>query len=328
MAALAEDLGMPVFVKAAHGGGGRGMRLVTDLADLPEAVAAARREAESAFGNPAVYLEQAMVRPRHIEVQVLADGHGGLIHLYERDCSVQRRHQKVVELAPAPNLDPELRDRICADAVRFAGHVGYVNAGTVEFLVDTERDRHVFIEMNPRIQVEHTVTEETTDVDLVRTQLIAEGARLHELGLRQEDIRQRGFALQCRITTEDPSAGFRPDTGTIAAYRAPGGAGVRLDEGSAYVGAEISPYFDPLLKLTTRGPDMQTAIARAPRRRGGPHPRRHDEPGVPRQAARRPRLPLRVGCTRRSSTSARSSRPSPPAATALRGSSAYSPSEP
>jgi pyruvate carboxylase len=238
VAALAEELGMPVFVKAAHGGGGRGMRLVTDRADLPEAVAAARREAESAFGNPAVYLEQAMVRPRHIEVQVLADGHGGLIHLYERDCSVQRRHQKVVELAPAPNLDPELRDRICADAVRFAGHVGYVNAGTVEFLVDTERDQHVFIEMNPRIQVEHTVTEETTDVDLVRTQLlVAEGARLHELGLRQEDIRQRGFALQCRITTEDPSAGFRPDTGTIAAYRAPGGAGVRLDEGSAYVGA-------------------------------------------------------------------------------------------
>ena len=181
---------------------------------------------------------------------------------------MQCRHQKVVELAPAPNLDPELRDRICADAVQLAGHVGQrVNAGTVEFLVDTERDRHVFIEMNPRIQVEHTVTEETTDVDLVRTQLlIAEGARLHELGLRQEDIRQRGFALQCRITTEDPSAGFRPDTGTIAAYRAPGGAGVRLDEGSAYVGAEISPYFDPLLlKLTTRGPDMQTAIARARR---------------------------------------------------------------
>jgi pyruvate carboxylase len=265
--ALAEELGMPVFVKAAHGGGGRGMRLVTDLADLPEAVAAARREAESAFGNAAVYLEQAMVRPRHIEVQILADGHGGLIHLFERDCSVQRRHQKVVELAPAPNLDPELRERICDDAVRFAAHVSYVNAGTVEFLVDTEQDRHVFIEMNPRIQVEHTVTEETTDVDLVRTQLlIAEGARLHELGLRQEDIRQRGFALQCRITTEDPSAGFRPDTGTIAAYRAPGGAGVRLDEGSAYMGAEISPYFDPLLlKLTTRGPDMQTAIARARR---------------------------------------------------------------
>jgi len=265
--ALAEDLGMPVFVKAAHGGGGRGMRLVTDIAELEEAVGAARREAESAFGDPGVYLEQAMLRPRHIEVQVLADGHGGLVHLFERDCSVQRRHQKVVELAPAPNLDPDLRDRICSDAVRFADHVGYVNAGTVEFLVDTERGEHVFIEMNPRIQVEHTVTEETTDVDLVRTQLlIAEGARLHELGLRQEQIRQRGVALQCRITTEDPSAGFRPDTGTIAAYRAPGGAGVRLDEGSAYVGAEISPYFDPLLlKLTTRGPDMLTAIARARR---------------------------------------------------------------
>jgi pyruvate carboxylase len=265
--ALAEDLGMPVFVKAAHGGGGRGMRLVTHLDDLEEAVGAARREAESAFGNPAVYLEQAMVRPRHIEVQVLADGHGGLVHLFERDCSVQRRHQKVVEIAPAPNLDSEFRDRICADAVRFAAHVGYVNAGTVEFLVDDEKGEHVFIEMNPRIQVEHTVTEETTDVDLVRTQLlVAEGARLHELGLIQDAIRQRGFALQCRITTEDPSAAFRPDTGTISAYRAPGGAGVRLDEGSAYVGAEISPYFDPLLlKLTTRGPDMQTAIARARR---------------------------------------------------------------
>jgi pyruvate carboxylase len=265
--ALAEDLGMPVFVKAAHGGGGRGMRLVTELGDLEEAVGAARREAESAFGNSAVYLERAMVRPRHIEVQVLADGHGGLVHLFERDCSVQRRHQKVVEIAPAPNLDPEFRDRICADAVQFAKHVGYVNAGTVEFLVDDTKGEHVFIEMNPRIQVEHTVTEETTDVDLVRTQLlVAEGARLHELNLTQDQIRQRGFALQCRITTEDPSAGFRPDTGTISAYRAPGGAGVRLDEGSAYVGAEISPYFDPLLlKLTTRGVDMQTAIARARR---------------------------------------------------------------
>ncbi len=265
--ALAEDLGMPVFVKAAHGGGGRGMRLVTELDDLEEAVGAARREAESAFGNSAVYLERAMVRPRHIEVQVLADGHGGLVHLFERDCSVQRRHQKVVEIAPAPNLDPEFRDRICADAVQFAKHVGYVNAGTVEFLVDDTKGEHVFIEMNPRIQVEHTVTEETTDVDLVRTQLlVAEGARLHELNLTQDKIRQRGFALQCRITTEDPSAGFRPDTGTISAYRAPGGAGVRLDEGSAYVGAEISPYFDPLLlKLTTRGVDMQTAIARARR---------------------------------------------------------------
>jgi len=265
--ALAEDLGMPVFVKAAHGGGGRGMRLVTELDDLEEAVGAARREAESAFGNSAVYLERAMVRPRHIEVQVLADGHGGLVHLFERDCSVQRRHQKVVEIAPAPNLDPEFRDRICADAVQFAKHVGYVNAGTVEFLVDDTEGEHVFIEMNPRIQVEHTVTEETTDVDLVRTQLlVAEGARLNELNLTQDKIRQRGFALQCRITTEDPSAGFRPDTGTISAYRAPGGAGVRLDEGSAFVGAEISPYFDPLLlKLTTRGVDMQIAIARARR---------------------------------------------------------------
>src|SRR5690349_10572529 len=197
------------------------------------------REAEAAFGDATVFVEQAVVDPRHIEVQILADGQGNVVHLFERDCSVQRRHQKVVELAPAPNLDPDFRDRICADAVRFAAHVGYVNAGTVEFLVDDTAEEHVFIEMNPRIQVEHTVTEETTDVDLVRTQLlVAEGARLHELGLTQDTIRQRGFALQCRITTEDPSAGFRPDTGTISAYRAPGGAGVRLDEGSAYVGSE------------------------------------------------------------------------------------------
>ncbi|HEY2159885.1 MAG TPA: pyruvate carboxylase, partial [Solirubrobacteraceae bacterium] len=227
----------------------------------------AMREAEGAFGDPSVYLEEALIRPRHIEVQVLADATGEVVHLFERDCSVQRRHQKVIELAPAPNLDPALRDRLCEDAVRFAREVGYVNAGTVEFLVDPERGEHVFIEMNPRIQVEHTVTEETTDVDLVRSQLlIAGGATLQDLGLRQEGLRQRGFALQCRITTEDPAADFRPDTGRISAYRAPGGAGIRLDEGTAYVGAEISPYYDPLLlKVTARGENFHTAITRARR---------------------------------------------------------------
>jgi pyruvate carboxylase len=263
----AAAIGFPVFVKAALGGGGRGMRLVAREEDLEEAVRSAMREAESAFGDASVYLERAVVNARHIEVQILADGAGDVVHLFERDCSVQRRHQKVVELAPAPNLDPALRDRLCADAVKLARHVGYVNAGTVEFLVDTDLGRHVFIEVNPRIQVEHTVTEETTDVDLVRSQLlIADGATLADLGLRQDRLVQRGFALQCRVTTENPAEGFRPDTGRISAYRAPGGAGIRVDEGSAYVGAEVSPFFDALLlKITARGPDMASAVARARR---------------------------------------------------------------
>ena len=266
-AELAEEIGFPLFVKAAQGGGGRGMRLVREAGALQDAVATAMKEAEGAFGDPSVYLEQAIIRPRHIEVQVLADGDGNVVHLFERDCSVQRRHQKVIELAPAPNLDPAVRDRLCADAVRFAESVGYVNAGTVEFLVDPDSGEHVFIEMNPRIQVEHTVSEEITDIDLVRSQLlIGGGATLAELGLAQDRIRTRGAALQCRITTEDPAASFRPDTGRISTYRAPGGAGIRLDEGSAYVGAEISPYFDPLLlKVTARGHDLATAITRARR---------------------------------------------------------------
>lgn len=198
-------------------------------------------------------------------MQILADQHGNVIHLYERDCSLQRRHQKVIELAPAPNLDPALRDRICADAVAFAEEIGYSCAGTVEFLLD-ERGNHVFIEMNPRIQVEHTVTEEITDVDLVQSQLrIAAGESLADLGLSQDAIRIRGAALQCRITTEDPANGFRPDTGRITGYRSPGGAGVRLD-GGANVGAEVGAYFDSMLvKLTCRGRDFATAVARARR---------------------------------------------------------------
>ena len=183
----AKTMQFPVFVKAVAGGGGRGMRRVADPSTLAESIEAASREAESAFGDPTVFLEQAVVNPRHIEVQILADTHGNVIHLYERDCSVQRRHQKVIELAPAPNLDPALRDQICADAVAFARQIGYRCAGTVEFLLD-ERGRHVFIEMNPRIQVEHTVTEEITDVDLVSAQLrIAAGETLADLGLSQED---------------------------------------------------------------------------------------------------------------------------------------------
>lgn len=262
----AGDIGFPVFVKAVAGGGGRGMRKVDDAGRLRDAIEAASREAESAFGDPAVFLEKAVVNPRHIEVQILADGAGEVIHLYERDCSVQRRHQKVIELAPAPNLDPALRDRICADAARLARHIGYQNAGTVEFLVD-EAGEHVFIELNPRIQVEHTVTEEITDVDLVQAQLrIAAGETLAGLGLRQESIYVRGSALQCRITTEDPANDFRPDVGMISAYRSPGGSGIRLDGGTAFAGTEISAYFDSMLvKLTCRGRDFETAVARARR---------------------------------------------------------------
>ena len=256
----------PLFVKAVSGGGGRGMRRVDDPAKLREAVETCMREGEGAFGDPTVFVEQAVVDPRHIEVQILADAEGQVIHLFERDCSVQRRHQKVVEIAPAPNLDPGLRDRICADAVSFAHEIGYLNAGTVEFLLDPH-GRYVFIEMNPRIQVEHTVTEEVTDVDLVRSQmLVASGESLADLGLHQDGVRLRGAALQCRITTEDPANGFRPDTGVITTYRSPGGAGIRLDGGTTYTGAEVSGHFDSMLtKLTCRGRDFRTAVERARR---------------------------------------------------------------
>src|SRR5918993_1063875 len=262
----AESIGYPVFVKAAGGGGGRGLRLVERPEDLKGSVKTAAREAEAAFGDPTVFLEQALIRPRHIEVQVLADAASEVVHLFERDCSVQRRHQKVLEMAPAPNLDPELRDRLCEDAVRFGRAVGYRNAGTVEFLVG-EDGRHVFIEMNPRIQVEHTVTEETTDVDVVHAQLrIAGGETLRDLDLTQESIRQRGVALQCRVTTEDPGQGFSPDTGRISVYRSPGGAGIRLDGGNTYAGTEITPYFDSLLvKVTAHGADLPSAAVRARR---------------------------------------------------------------
>ncbi|MFI7005052.1 pyruvate carboxylase [Streptomyces sp. NPDC050145] len=266
LVAAAEGIGFPVFVKAVAGGGGRGMRRVDDPALLRESIEAAAREAESAFGDATVFLEKAVVDPRHIEVQILADGEGNVIHLFERDCSVQRRHQKVIELAPAPNLDPEVRERICADAVKFARRIGYRNAGTVEFLLD-RAGKHVFIEMNPRIQVEHTVTEEVTDVDLVQAQLrIASGATLADLGLSQESVVLHGAALQCRITTEDPANGFRPDTGMISAYRSPGGSGIRLDGGTTHAGTEVSAHFDSMLvKLTCRGRDFRTAVDRARR---------------------------------------------------------------
>ena len=224
------------------------------------------REAQSAFGDATVFLEEAMTDVRHIEVQLLADAAGNVMHLFERDCSVQRRFQKVVEIAPAPGLTQELRDALTADAVRFGEHIGYVNAGTVEFLVDRD-GRHVFIEMNPRIQVEHTVTEEVTDVDLVEAQLrIARGETLDDLGVNQENLALRGFALQCRVTAEDPANEFRPDTGRIVAYRQPGGAGIRLDGGGGYVGSEITPYFDSMIvKVTCRGRSFDDAVRRSER---------------------------------------------------------------
>ncbi|WP_026554188.1 pyruvate carboxylase [Arthrobacter sp. 35W] len=268
--AAAEEIGFPIFAKAVAGGGGRGMRRVDRREDLEEALNSAMREADAAFGDPTMFLEQAVLRPRHIEVQILADAEGNVMHLFERDCSLQRRHQKVVEIAPAPNLDENIRQALYADAVKFAKALGYVNAGTVEFLVDTVGERagqHVFIEMNPRIQVEHTVTEEITDVDLVQAQLrIAAGETLADLGLSQDTVSIKGAALQCRITTEDPANGFRPDAGTITSYRSAGGAGIRLDGGTIYTGAEVSPHFDSLLvKLTCRGRDYATAVARARR---------------------------------------------------------------
>ena len=274
--AAAERIGFPVFVKASGGGGGRGLRRVDSAEEVRAVFEVARREAAAAFGDDTLFVEQAVIRPRHVEVQVLADGAGNVVHLFERDCSVQRRHQKVVEIAPAPGLPRELIDALCADAVAFARQVDYRSAGTVEFLVWTDpqqrASRHVagfgyaFIEMNPRIQVEHTVTEEVTGVDLVLAQLrIAAGESLADLGIAQESITIQRTAIQCRITTEDPADEFRPSTGTIVAYRSPGGPGIRLD-GSAYVGAVVTPFYDSLLvKQTASGPDFTAAARRARR---------------------------------------------------------------
>ncbi len=238
----------PIIIKAAAGGGGRGMRVARDREGLLAGLEAARREAAAAFGDPTVFLERYIENPKHIEVQVLGDAHGNLVHFFERDCSIQRRHQKVVEFAPALCLSPAQREAICAAALKIAGQVRYRSAGTVEFLLDRAGSFY-FIEMNPRIQVEHTVTEMITGRNLVQAQLrIAEGATLAELGIgEQSAIQVRGHAIQCRITTEDPENGFAPDTGTLKAYRSPGGAGVRLDAGSAYGGAVITPHYDSLL---------------------------------------------------------------------------------
>ena len=267
--AAADEIGYPLIVKASFGGGGRGMRVVRDPRELAGSVEEARNEALRTFGDGSVFLERYIARAHHIEVQILADEHGAAVHLWERDCSVQRRHQKVIEVAPAPHLDDGLRDAICAAAIRIARTTGYRNAGTVEFLVDADTRQWYFIEVNPRIQVEHTVTEVITGIDIVRAQiLIAQGCGLHDEPLLippQERIQRNGFAIQCRITTEDPSDNFAPDYGRLQTYRTAAGLGIRLD-GAAYAGAVLSPFYDSLLvKLTSSDSTLRGAVARADR---------------------------------------------------------------
>jgi len=266
----ASQIGFPIIIKAAFGGGGRGMRVVESPADLESRFEEATREAAAAFGNGAVFLERFIRRPRHIEVQILGDQRGNIVHLYERDCSVQRRHQKVVEVAPAIDLEPAIRNAICDAAVRLARTAGYYNAGTVEFLVDSETGEWYFIEVNPRIQVEHTVTEMVTGIDLVRCQiLVAQGHALYSPQINlppQEKMPLYGYALQCRVTTEDPQNNFVPDYGKIHTYRSPAGFGLRLDGASAYGGAVISPYYDSLLvKVTAWGREFRHACQRMDR---------------------------------------------------------------
>lgn len=246
--------GYPIIIKASLGGGGRGMRIVNHEGELAEAYDRARSEAKSAFGNDEIYVEKYILNPKHIEVQIIGDEHGNIVHLYERDCSIQRRHQKVVEVAPSTSLSEELREEICGAAVQLAKNIEYVNAGTVEFLV-TDGDFY-FIEVNPRVQVEHTITEMITGIDIVQTQIkVAEGQNIHNesVGIpKQADLTTSGYAIQSRVTTEDPLNDFMPDTGRIMVYRSGGGFGVRLDAGNGYQGAVVSPYYDSLLvKLST-----------------------------------------------------------------------------
>ncbi|XP_062850303.1 pyruvate carboxylase, mitochondrial [Trichomycterus rosablanca] len=260
---FARIYSFPIIFKAAYGGGGRGMRVVREYEELEENYQRAYSEALTAFGNGALFVEKFIEKPRHIEVQILGDKYGNVIHLYERDCSIQRRHQKVVEIAPAALLDPQLRDRLTSDSVNLAKQVGYENAGTVEFLLD-KHGKHYFIEVNSRLQVEHTVTEEVTDVDLVHAQLrVCEGRSLSELGLKQDKIRINGCAIQCRVTTEDPARGFQPDTGRLEVFRSAEGMGIRLDSASAFQGAVISPHYDSLLvKVISSGKDLPTAATK------------------------------------------------------------------
>ncbi|GHA52237.1 pyruvate carboxylase [Amylibacter ulvae] len=266
---MADEVGYPFMLKASWGGGGRGMRPIMDESELEEKVLEGRREAEAAFGNGEGYLERLVQRARHVEVQILGDSHGNIYHLFERDCSVQRRNQKVVERAPAPYLTEKQRTELCELGRKICAHVGYECAGTVEFLMDMDTDEFFFIEVNPRVQVEHTVTEEVTGIDIVRAQIkIAEGATLERAtgAASQADIKLNGHALQTRITTEDPQNNFIPDYGRISAYRSATGLGIRLDGGTAYSGAVITRYYDSLLvKITAKGPSPANAIARMDR---------------------------------------------------------------
>jgi pyruvate carboxylase len=267
---IADKIGYPLIVKAAFGGGGRGMRVVQSAQLLLPLLQEARAEAGASFGNDAVFLERYIRRARHIEVQILADTHGNVLHLHERDCSVQRRNQKVVEVAPAVNLAPKIREGLAKAAVALAREAKYYSAATVEFLVDAETGEYYFIEVNPRVQVEHTVTEMVTGIDIVQSQIqIAQGYDLHgaQMNLpRQKDIAIHGYALQCRVTTEDPANGFLPDYGKIQTYRSPAGFGIRLDGASAYGGAVITPYYDSLLvKVTAWGREFPQACRRMDR---------------------------------------------------------------
>src|SRR5579863_1099450 len=267
---IAAQIGYPVMVKAAMGGGGRGMRVVRSESELEARLEEAQSEARSAFGDASVFLEKFLARARHLEVQILADTHGNLLHLYERDCSVQRRHQKVVEVAPAANLPASVRTELCDAAAQLARKAKYRNAGTVEFLYDVDSQKWYFIEVNPRIQVEHTVTEMVTGIDLVRSQiLVAQGFSLHDETMRlpkQESVPLYGAALQCRVTTEDPEKNFAPDYGKLTTYRSPAGFGIRLDGGTAYAGASLAPYYDSLLvKVTAWGTNLPEACQRMDR---------------------------------------------------------------
>ncbi len=265
-----DKLGYPVILKAAKGGGGRGMRVVLAEKDLAGALEQAQRESQTAFGSSEVFVEKYIPRARHIEVQLLGDSHGNLVHLFERDCSLQRRHQKVVEIAPSPHLDAALRDRICTAALQIGKAVHYENAGTVEFLVDGDSGEFYFIEVNPRIQVEHTVTEEVTGIDIIKCQiLIAQGTPLAdpEIGLAaQSAVETRGYAIQCRVTTEDPTNNFMPDYGKMSHYRSASGMGIRLDAGTAFSGAVVTPFYDSLLvKVIAKGTRFVDAAKRMER---------------------------------------------------------------
>jgi pyruvate carboxylase len=264
---FARSCGYPIMLKAAAGGGGRGMRIVREESELLSSYRSAKNEAKKAFGIDDMFIEKYVEQPKHIEVQILGDKHGNIVHLFERDCSIQRRHQKVIEITPALTLTEEKRQEMCNDALKIAREVGYVNAGTLEFLVD-KTGSHYFIEMNPRIQVEHTITEMVTGIDLVQSQiLVAEGYALNseEIGIASQDaIKSRGYSIQCRVTTEDPVNNFAPDTGKIDIYRTGSGLGVRLDGGNGYAGAVISPYYDSLLvKVISHGNSFTDAIRKA-----------------------------------------------------------------